>query len=171
MWDMESNVFQMSRIFFFLLPPLWLTFFLDNILNQFPSQLLAQALHLSSLPLCPLYPLHRALSLIWPIISTASVCHTLAKHPWALCLSLGSMLRLCLLTTSARTSFFYLSSDMQEIWHSPSSLAERVWTGSCLLQEEVWERHQLRGAVKGAVLLLGPGSCQTEQLPLAVGDF
>lgn len=153
---MESNIFQMSQVVFFCCPPLAHFFpcqFLEPV--SFPTACYGPASELLATLL--LYPPSQV-SLVWPKISIPSVCHPLAKHHWALCLPLGSMLKLCLLTTSAWALFVCLSSDIQEIWHSSSSLAERVWTGSFLLQEGVWERHQLRGAVKGAVLLLGAAS-------------
>lgn len=104
-WDMESNVFQISHVVFFSLLPLsdslsslpisW-TSFLPNFLLW--TCVWAPYPFASCIPFT-------GLSLVWPKISTASVCHPPGEHR-ALCLPLGSMLKLCLHTTSARTLLF-----------------------------------------------------------------
>lgn len=105
MWNMESNVFEISQVVFFLCCP--------SPTHFLPCQFLWTSLLPNfSLWTCIWTPYPFAscipftgLSLVWPKISTTSVCHPPAEHQ-ALCLPLGSMLKLCLHTTSARNLFF-----------------------------------------------------------------
>lgn len=157
MWDMESNVFEISQVVIFLCCPSPTHFLPCQFLEPVSiptsrygpvSELLIPLLLVSLSQGCLLSGPKSAPLLFATLLLSIKLC----ASPSAPCSSFVFTLLL------PGICFFHPSSDIQEIWRSTSSLAERVWTGSFFLQEGVWERHQLRGAVKDAVLLLGAAS-------------